>query len=183
MRFIKDNWTSILSVLFLIAIGVMLLVDPSTFAAGILRVAGILFAVLGIWDVIKYFRTAPEEAAKGSGFYSGALMITAGALCLFGRQWFEQVFPVLAVVYGAIQILLGYRKMQKAVDALRLKKQLWWMSAIGAGISLLFGFVIILNPEMTMMSIWVFTGIALIIEGLFDSAALIMLFRRKDTAK
>jgi len=51
---------------------------------------------------------------------------------------------------------------------------LCYLKAISAGISLLFGFIIVLNPAMTFMSIWVFTGITLIIEGVFDAVSLFL---------
>ena len=83
MKFIKENWASLLTILFLVLVGILLLVDPGTFGVVIIKVAGILFTALGVYDLIKYFRAAPEDAAKGSGFYSGAIMITAGVFCLF----------------------------------------------------------------------------------------------------
>ena len=179
MKYIRENWSGMLSVLFLIVVGVLLLYNPSFFAVAIIRIAGILFLLLGIWDVIKYFRMKPEEAAKGSGFYSGMLMVTVGLFSIFGENWFVRVFPVLAVVYGLMQILLGYRVLQQMMDALRVKNPVWKMRAISAGLSILFGFVIIFNPGMTMINIWVFTGVTMIIEGVLDAVALVVLARKK----
>ena len=171
MKFIKENWASLLTILFLVLVGILLLVDPGTFGVVIIKVAGILFTALGVYDLIKYFRADPEEAAKGSAFYSGMTMLSAGCFCFFGSGWFVSVFPVLAVLYGLFQILLGFRKAQRTVDDIRMKKPLWYLKAISAAISLLFGLIIVLNPGMTFMSIWVFTGITLIIEGIFDAVA------------
>lgn len=182
MKFLKENWSAILTIVFLIVVGILLLVNPAKYSMIIINVAGVLLAVIGIVDVIKYFRQQPEIAAKGSGFYSGAIMITAGVLCLFGGKWFTEVFPILAVLYGVFQILIGYRKLQGMVDALRMHHKLWWLKAIGAGISILFGFIITLNPGMKLISIWIFTGITLIIEGAFDAAALILQFRHSKEA-
>ena len=56
--------------------------------------------------------------------------------------------------------------------------------AIGACISLLVGFIIAMNPQMTLINIWIFTGIALIIEGVFDAIAMVLLAREhKGTGK
>ena len=174
MKFIKENWASLLTILFLVLVGILLLVDPATFGITIIKVAGILFAALGVFDLVKYFRAEPAEAAKGSAFYSGLTMLSAGCFCFFGSGWFVSVFPVLAVLYGLFQILIGFRKAQRTVDALRLKKPLWYLKAISAGISLLFGFIIVLNPGMAFMSIWVFTGVTLILEGVFDAVSLFL---------
>ena len=174
MKFIKENVNALLTILFLILIGILLLVDPATFGITIIKVAGVLFVALGVFDLVKYFRAEPSEAAKGQGFSSGAAMISIGCFCFFGSGWFKDAFPVLAVLYGLFQILIGFRIAQRTVDALRTKRPMWYLKAISAGISLLFGFIIVLNPGMTFMSIWVFTGITLIIEGVFDAASLFL---------
>ena len=174
MKFIKQNWVAIITILFMILVGILLLVNPATFAIGIIKVAGVVLFLWGIYDLIRYFRTPADIAARGSAFFSGITMVTLGAYCLFGSDWFVTVFPVLAVLYGLFQVLIGFRKLQRMVDALRLGRPLWWLRAISAGITLLFGFLIVLNPGMRFMSIWVFTGLTLIIEGVFDAAALFL---------
>ena len=174
MKFIKENLNALLTTLFLVLIGILLLVDPATFGITIIKVAGILFVILGIFDLDKYFRAEPAEAAKGQGFSSGVTMASIGCFCIFCSGWFKDAFPVLAVLYGLFQILIGFRKAQRTVDALRMKKPLWYLKAISAAISLLFGLIIVFNSGMTFMSIWVFTGITLIIEGVFDAVALFL---------
>lgn len=183
MKFLKENWTSILTILFMIVVGILLLVNPATFGVVIIKIVGVLLAVLGVYDLIKYFRAKPEEAAKGTAFYSGAILITVGLFCFFGSDWFVDVFPVLAVLYGLFQVLIGFRKLQRTVDALRMKQPMWYLKAISAGISLLFGFLIAFNPNMTMMSIWVFTGVTMIIEGVFDAVALGMQIKKQHSDK
>ena len=178
MKFLKQNGLSILIIVFLIAVGVLLLVNPETFGIVVVRVAGLVLILLGVVDVIKYFRLKPNEAAKGSNFYMGALLISAGLFCEFGRDAFNQVFPVMAVVFGLVQILLGYLKLQKTIDALRLKQSAWWMRGVSALISILSGFIIAMNPHMTMVSIWVFTGLSMIIEGVLDAVVLILQTRK-----
>ncbi|MBQ8095051.1 MAG: DUF308 domain-containing protein [Clostridia bacterium] len=183
MKFLKENWSAMLTALFLFVVGILLLVNPGLFAVVVIKVSGILLAIIGIVDVVKYFRASPEEAAKGSAFYSGAIMITAGMLCLFGGTWFVEVFPVLAVLYGVFQILLGFRKLQRTVDALRLKNELWWLKGISACMSLCFGFIITLIPGMTLMSIWIFTGITMIFEGVFDAVSIAMMYKKTSNGQ
>ena len=55
---------------------------------------------------------------------------------------------------------------------------------LSSGMTLLFGFLIIFNPGMTMMSVWVFTGITLIIEGILDGTLIFMqVQKQKETEK
>ncbi len=174
MKFVRENWGTLATILFSVVMGILLLVNPSVFAVAMVRIAGVLLLVLGVVDIVKYFRTKPEEAAKGSAFYSGATLVFAGCFGLFGAGWFLRAFPALAVLYGLLQILIGIRKLQRMTDAIRAKQKLWYLRAISAGITLLFGFLIFFNPEMTFMSVWVFTGITLLIEGIFDCVALVL---------
>ena len=177
MKFLKENWSFILTMIFLIVVGILILADPATFGLIVIKVAGGVLALLGIYDIIKYFRAKPEEAAQGQNFASGTLMITLGCFCIFGTKWFVDTFPVLAVLYGLFQVLIGFRKLQYTVDALRLKLSLWYLLAISACVSMIFGFIIVCNPELAFMAIWVFTGITMIIEGILDAVILVMQFK------
>lgn len=179
MNIVRKNWALLLTAIFSIVVGVLLLVNPVLYAIAMIKVAGALLVVLGIIDIVKYFRTDPQETAKESAFYSGSIMIAAGVFCLFESGWFVGVFPVLAVLYGLFQILIGFRKLQRMVDALRAKQKLWYLKAISSGMTLLFGFLIIFNPGMTMMSIWVFTGVTLIIEGILDASLIFMQVQKR----
>ena len=174
MKFLRENTGSLLTILFLIVVGILLLANPVTFGMVIVKIAGILLALLGLVDIVRYLRTKPEEAAKGHRFYSGAVSITAGCFCFFATEWFIQVFPVLAVLYGLLQVMLGFRKLQDTMDALRLKESDWYFQAISSAVFLLCGFVTVLNPGMTAVSIWVFTGVAMIVEGALGVMSLVM---------
>ena len=182
MKWIKENLASLLTILFHLAIGILLLIDPVVYGVAIIKVVGILLAALGAVDLVKYFRAAPEEAAKGQSFYSGSVLIIAGLFCVFASGWFVEVLPALAVLYGVLQVLVGLRKLQRTVDALRLHAPLWYLQAISAGLSLLFGFLVILNPGMTFINVWVFTGITMIIEGVLDAVVLVMQHRKAPAA-
>ena len=79
MTFIRKNWGSLLTTVVLTVTGILLLLDPAAWSVAIIRIVGILFVVLGVLDLVKYLRTAPVIAAKGTAFCSGVTMITAGA--------------------------------------------------------------------------------------------------------
>ena len=64
MKFIKQNWVAIITILFIILVGILLLVNPATFAIGIIKVAGAVLLLWGVYDLIRYFRTPAAAAAK-----------------------------------------------------------------------------------------------------------------------
>ena len=177
IRFIKQHAGTLLTILFLLIVGILLLVNPELFSLVIIRVCGALLILLGIVDIVRYFRAEAEQAAKGQSFFTGSILLTVGLTCLLGAQNFPDVFPMLAVLYGLLQILLGFRKLQQTVDTLRLKKGNWYLYAIASLISMLFGSIIVFNPTMNLLSIWIFTAISMIVEAVFDTVVLVLTLR------
>ena len=172
---LKRHMRELITIVFLFAVGILLLVNPTAFASGLVKAAGIFLVALGALRIIRYFRTPPEAAAKGQDFFIGAIAVLGGLFCIIETGWFLSVFPTLAVIYGLVQLVLGFSKAQRMVDFLRMKFSLWYLPAISAVIYLVFGCIIVLNPEMTFISIWVFTGVTMILEAVFNAICIWML--------
>ena len=178
-RYLRD----IITALFLIVVGILLLINPVAFAMGLVKLAGVFLVVLGALRIVRYFRTDPETAAKGQDFFIGLIAILGGLFCIFFTGWFLSAFTTLAVIYGLLQLLLGFSKVQRTVDFLRMDLSLWYLPACSALIYLVFGFIIVLNPEMTLINVWVFTGVTMIVEGIITAVCLFLLERERREAK
>ena len=178
-RYLRD----IITALFLIVVGILLLINPVAFAMGLVKLAGVFLVVLGALRIVRYFRTDPETAARGQDFFIGLIAILGGLFCIFFTGWFLSAFTTLAVIYGLLQLLLGFSKVQRTVDFLRMKLSLWYLPASSALIYLVFGFIIVLNPEMTLINVWVFTGVTMIVEGIITAVCLFLLERERREAK
>ena len=173
----------IITALFLIVVGILLLINPVAFAMGLVKLAGVFLVVLGALRIVRYFRTDPETAARGQDFFIGLIAILGGLFCIFFTGWFLSAFTTLAVIYGLLQLLLGFSKVQRTVDFLRMELSLWYLPACSALIYLVFGFIIVLNPEMTLINVWVFTGVTMILEGIITAVCLFLLERERREAK
>ena len=149
-------------------IGILLLVNPIGFTSGIIIAFGIVLMIMGISTTIKYFRTEPEEAAVSQILVKGLLMLMAGAFCAFNSHWFIATFPVLTLVYGVVILITGITKVQWTIDIIRMKRSKWFWAAISAAISIVCGVVIITSPFSTTAVLWMFIGISLIVEAVFD---------------
>ena len=178
-RYLRD----IITALFLIVVGILLLINPVAFAMGLVKLAGVFLVVLGALRIVRYFRTDPETAARGQDFFIGLIAILGGLFCIFFTGWFLTAFTTLAVIYGLLQLLLGFSKVQRTVDFLRMELSLWYLPACSALIYLVFGFIIVLNPEMTLINVWVFTGVTMILEGIITAVCLFLLERERREAK
>lgn len=174
MKYLKKNWNSIVLLLLEIIAGILLLIDPVSFTAGIITVIGIGLMVIGLIDVIKYFRTDAEFAAVGQYMTKGLISLLGGAFCAFKSHWFLATFPVLTVIYGAVVLVTGLGKIQMTVDMARTKNKKWFLALISAAISIVCGIVILGNPFTSTGVLWMFTGITLIVEAVLDLITLIV---------
>lgn len=168
METIKEKVNGIVLCLFEFIVGVLLLIDPVGFTSGIIKMTGIVLIILGIIEIIKYFRISAEEAFLGQTLVKGLVFVLAGAFCTFRTEWFIITFPVLTIMYGIIILLAGLGKIQLAVDMIRRKNKNWFWAAINAVISIGCAVVILNNPFTSTAVLWTFTGAALIVEGVFD---------------
>ena len=165
---LKRNLGSVAMSLAEIIIGILLLVNPVGFTSGIIVTFGVVMMITGIGTTIKYFRTEPEDAAVGQVLVKGLLELLGGAFCAFNSHWFIATFPVLTLVYGVVILVTGITKLQWTVDIVRMKRSKWLWMAISAAISIVCGITVITNPFSTTAVLWMFIGIALIVDAVFD---------------
>ena len=165
---LKRNLSSMAMSLVELIIGILLLVNPIGFTSGIIIAFGVVLMIMGIHKTVKYFRTEPEEAAVSQILVKGLLTLLAGAFCAFNSRWFVATFPVLTLVYGVVVLITGITKVQWTVDIIRMKRSKWFWEAISAAISIVCGVVIITSPFSTTAVLWMFIGISLIAEAVFD---------------
>ena len=165
---LKRNLSSVAMSLAEIIIGILLLVNPVGFTSGIIVTFGVVLMITGIGTTIKYFRTEPEDAAVGQVLVKGLLELLGGAFCAFNSHWFIATFPVLTLVYGVVILVTGITKLQRTVDIIRMKRSKWFWMAISAAISILCGITVITNPFSTTAVLWMFIGISLIVDAVFD---------------
>ncbi len=168
MSKVDRSMGNILTCIAEIIIGVLLLINPVGFTAGIIMTLGIILAVMGISNIVGYFRTAAEEAAQGSGLVKGLLLVGGAFVCLFKTQWLIAAFPLITVFYGILILITGVSKLQLGVDLLRLKQKYWYVALIGAVLSVIFAAVILMNPFTSTGVLWTFIAVSLIVEAIMD---------------
>lgn len=168
MSKIDRNMGNIFACLAEILLGVLLFINPVGFTTGVLVLLGVLLAIIGIAAIVGYFRTPWEEAARGSGLARGLLCLCVSFVCLFRTEWVIAFFPLITVFYGIVILVGGISKLQWAIDLLRAKQKYWYVALIGAGASLLFALVILLNPFTSTDVLWSFIAVSLIVAAVLD---------------
>lgn len=164
----KDKLVNMIMALGEVLVGILLLIDPLVFTAGIITGIGMLLIALGTIWTLAYFKAEPLEAVKGQKLVKGLCAFTGGAFCIFQSNWFIVTFPLLTILYGVGILLTGITKVQWAVDMLRLKVGIWYWAAISAAVTLVAALVILMNPFATTAVLWIFIAIALIVEAVLD---------------
>lgn len=168
MKKLRRNINSILLSIFELVVGILLIVNPIGFNAGIIIAFGMALVVVGLICVINYFRAAPEIAAMGQDLFKGFTAMIAGVFLVLKSEWLLTIFPLLTILYGAGILLAGISKLQWMVNMLRLKKQRWFLPALGALFSIACAVVILSDPFGSTAILWMFTAVALIVEAIFD---------------
>lgn len=155
-----------------ILLGILLLINPIGFTSGIVTAFGLVMIVMGIVNIIQYFRTEAVEAAKSQTMLKGLVTLLAGGFCVAKSYWFIATFPILTILYGVVVLITGLGKIQWMTDMIRMKKKKWFLAAISAVISIACAVVILSNPFTSTAVLWTFTGIALIVDAVFDIIAI-----------
>ncbi len=174
----RNTIGGILGCLCELAVGILLLINPAGFTSAIIVVVGIVLCLVGVYDLVQYFRRDPVEAAARKDLAKGLIALLLGIFCVLRYDWFIGIFPVLTVLYGLGILVSGIIKAQRTVDMLRLNFKGWGWSALSAVCSIVFALLILTNPFSSTSMLWKFVSICIIIESVLDILALIF---GKDT--
>ena len=174
MSKINRNTGNLLTCIFEILVGILLLIDPVGFTSGIIIVFGIVLAVIGVISLFKYFRMDAETAAQENGLVKGLIFAIFGLFCAFKSEWFIITFPLLTVLYGILTLISGVSKVQWAVDMLRAKQKYWFVEVIGAILTIVCAVLILSNPFTSTAFLWTFIGVTMIVEAVVDVFAFVL---------
>ena len=178
MKTIKQFLGGIILCLCEVAIGILLLVNPVGFTAGIITAFGIVLGLWGIGSIIGYFRQDAEEAAASQSLMKGLVLLLAGGFCVLKKAWIIAAFPVMTLVYGVVILISGMGKVQWTADMLRAKNKKWFFAAISAVVSIICAVVILRSPFTSTAALWIFTGVSLICEAILDMVTFLISGRK-----
>lgn len=173
MKNLKENASGIVLCLFELVVGLLLMINPVGFTSTIILVAGVILMIAGLACVVKYFKADAKEAAVSQNLMKGLASMLVGGFCAFKSHWFIATFPVLTMIYGVVILMTGLSKVQLAVDMLRMKNKHWFWAAINAVVSIICAIIVLGAPFTSAAVLWVFTGVSLIVEAVFDVVTLI----------
>lgn len=160
------KWNLILAALAYVVLGVVLLAWPDTTGNVLCTLLGILLMGYGIFQIIGFFTRGDE------GWGSGAVYLLAGlcavALGVFALSSPEKVLAILPVALGAVVVVDSCISLKRAFQLKELGMERWWIAALLAVVTLLFGLVVMFNPFQSALLVIRIVGGVLIYQGISD---------------
>ena len=175
MTFLKKNSVNLLIGLCELALGILLLINPTGFTTGIIIAFGAACLIFGIVQIVFYWRKPFAEAMSRLYLMKGLVSVSVGLFCVCFSHWFLETFVLLSFLYGILLLGSGFYKVQWSIDLLRQKEKRWWMGAISAVLTIVFALLIIGNPFPSVNATWIFSGIALIVAAVVDLVTLLLI--------
>jgi len=163
-------WLVLIEAIAAIMIGILLLINPGSTLAVLVRLLGFYFLITGVLSIISIFI---DSSAWGWKLFSGILGILAGIVIVDHPLWSTLIVPATFVIVIAIfAIIIGVINLIHAFQGAG-----WGKAALGA-LSILLGVVLLSRPLLATISLPLILGILALAGGLL---ALIDAFRLRGT--
>lgn len=152
----------------LIIAGLILLFFPETTTKTIAYMAAATILLMGLTQLVGYFRSNPADGRYSGGIVLGIFFIVAACILFFKA---EAVISIIPIILGVIILLSGVVKFQQSIDLARMKVSKWSTVLATAILNVVLGLVVIFNPFSTVTTLLQLVGIGLIYSGLSDIIA------------
>lgn len=174
MEGLSHDFRTLIMCIIELVIGILLFINPIGFTTGIIILLGILLTITGAKNIVNYFWESTEIDSQQTLLTKGLLLVCGGLFCIFKSEWFLATFPLLTVFYGVIIFISGVNKAAWTVDMFRKGQRYWFITLIGALLSLLHATIALLHPFESTEALWIFIAIAFIIEAVADFVTFVL---------
>ncbi|MGN0313154.1 MAG: HdeD family acid-resistance protein [Fusicatenibacter sp.] len=157
------KWTFIGISLAMMILGLCLVIWPYISAKVLCYLFGVLILITGIVRIVCYTRRGVSTFFHYYEFPLGLLDILL-AVFFFSRS--QHVILVLPIVIGIMIMIDSIFKLQMAIDLKRLGLRKWWSMLLLSILSILFSFLLILDPFEGSMTLMIFIGLSLIVDSI-----------------
>jgi len=151
-----------LSALFSIVMGVILVAWPETTLDIICKAIAIILIVMGAAELVSYFWNKITYSLSG---ILGLVVLLIG-IWIFVKP--QSVLSLIPIVIGVILAVHGVQDLKVAFDTKRNGYTKWWSMLLMAIISLALGIICIVNAFGMVTLTMQIIGIALVYDGVSD---------------
>ena len=168
-----SKWLIIVSVLLTVT-GLVMLIWPNMTLSLLGKVLGMGMLVVGIAHIILYFTKDHEGNVLQMDLTIGVVMAALGGFMLMHAD-----FVSVALPFGVAVLLLigGINKIQYALDMRRVYYRRWNVMLIFAAVLILFGIIMLYNPFVEWLLVYMI-GAALLLDGLLSILSVLLISHR-----
>ncbi len=152
--------------LALLILGVFLLSKPGVSVLVLILFLGAYFFVDGIFTILKSITGRKYVKGWGWGIFLGTIEVLAGII-VFARPVASSIITVgfLAYFIAFIALFLGVLGI---ITGIRLRKEIKgeWSMILGGLLAVIFGIILLANPQASIISLIVVMGVFAIVDGL-----------------
>ena len=185
MKSLRQNISLALLILFEIAAGVLLLLEPETVARVILFLFGIVMIVIGGMNLIRFYKEKPEGL---TGFVTCMVGVAALLMGVFSviPATMDMMMEYRTIFYALIFFVAGLYEAQMYFTARKNGVSVSAMLLISAVLAILFGVLVAVNHNGALVSFLdkdQLPAVFMFCQALTDLAALILAVRKEGGKK
>ena len=157
--------SSLLTSLFLIALGLLLIFQSNAVIYSISYIIGGILIALGVLAIIKIIQNTNNEQKSELDIVYGIVCVILGILVIKNPEAIASVIPI---ILGISIIISSATKLQYAFELKSNGNNLWKTTMVISIISTLCGIVLLFNPFKALTSFTQVVGIFIIIYAVLD---------------
>ncbi len=161
-------WMVLIEGIVLVILGIAWLAVPKMTNTVTVQLLGAFWVIVGIfWIILILF----DRSMGGRKLFIGVLSIVAGIIIFFHPRWSTPIVGVtLVIIVGMAGLIIGGARIYEAVKGAGLS------AAVLGTVSVLFGFILLLNVWVVTLALPQVLGILAIAGGILS---IVMAFRLK----
>lgn len=185
MKSLRQNISLALLILFEIAAGVLLLLEPEKVARVILFLFGIVMIVIGGMNLIRFYKEKPEGL---TGFVTCMIGVAALLVGVFSviPATMDMMMEYRTIFYALIFFVAGLYEAQMYFTARKTEAPVSVMLLLSAVLAILFGVLVAVNHNGGLVSFLdkdQLPAVFMFCQALTDLVALILAVRKEGGKK
>lgn len=175
----KIKWDMIITSIICIMLGGVLIFFPKEVNEMIAYVIAAAMFLFSIIEAYNFFKKDVKNQFYRNDLVFAVVALVAGIILLAKR---EVIVGLIPVILGALIIVSGVKKLQNALDLIRLKLGGWKSLLVLSAINIIFGIIMVVCALETAKVITVIIGIGLVFSGGSDLFAIIWVSKNAKQA-
>lgn len=157
--------SSIITSLFLIALGLLLIFQSDAVIYSISYIIGGILIAIGVLAIIKFIQNTNNEQKAELDIVYGIVSVILGIVVIKNPQAIASVIPA---ILGISIVISSATKLQYAFELKANGNNLWKTTMVISIISTLCGIVLLFNPFKALSSFTKVVGIFIVIYAVLD---------------